>query len=414
MSFLPSSSDHKKIEDGGKINLVSNSISSINNELVTTKESLKSINFQKKSAEQYLQLLQQQKKSTQQLLEPLKLKVNVFTQNLEELKSQLKTQQEEWGNWKAEYTTTNDILLSKKQEIEKLTQEQSENEKEKEKLKRIMHNKQMEYIRLTRELEQLQSTYKREQEYAALKEAETLRKKQEEQQLQKEQQLQEEKKLLDEKMRRDKEVAQEYGISKSQDLTTDNPIDEGHDADKDIRDNNGLANKGNIPKEIDMTDHITDDMNNQSEKEQLTDDKVSPTPLGISQEKTSNSQSVNNNQSVEAQTTNKSMESIGEKEDFYDAIDDPLMLKYSAKTDIAAHANLTDPVYSQESNEETGILSVDGENKDSAAGKYTNASYSPIDNKIVDQTQGQYQNPFLYDGDEDRINEVHERIPYQS
>lgn len=206
-------------EDNQELAEETNKVNLLQNQIETTKKATRDLQAQKSRIEQSLSALKEKNTDLRHQQEELQSKNESETMQLQQLKETLSNESPTWERVKAEFESAEKDLESlKKQKVEvqnELKQGQNENER----LRRSVHNIQMETLRFTKQLDELQEKHKRKQERAvakkaALEKAEAERiaaeqkKKQEEEEHQRIEKQEEEERQRAEKVRQEEEERQ--------------------------------------------------------------------------------------------------------------------------------------------------------------------------------------------------------------
>ncbi|ORE06422.1 hypothetical protein BCV72DRAFT_335892 [Rhizopus microsporus var. microsporus] len=158
-------------EDNQELAEETNKVNLLQNQIETTKKATRDLQAQRSRIEQSLSALKEKNTDLRHQQEELQSKNESESMQLQQLKETLSHESPTWERVKAEFESAEkDLELLKKQKDEvqnELKQGQNENER----LRRSVHNIQMETLRFTKQLDELQEKHKRKQERAAAKKA---------------------------------------------------------------------------------------------------------------------------------------------------------------------------------------------------------------------------------------------------
>ncbi|CAO3660937.1 unnamed protein product [Rhizopus microsporus] len=206
-------------EDNQELAEETNKVNLLQNQIETTKKATRDLQAQKSRIEQSLSALKEKNTDLRHQQEELQSKNESETMQLQQLKETLSNESHTWERVKAEFESAEKNLESLKKQKGEVQNELKQGQNENERLRRSVHNIQMETLRFTKQLDELQEKHKRKQERAAakkaaLEKAETERiaaeqkKKQAEEERQRIEKQKEEERLRTEKERQEEEERQ--------------------------------------------------------------------------------------------------------------------------------------------------------------------------------------------------------------
>ncbi|CEG84605.1 hypothetical protein RMATCC62417_18381 [Rhizopus microsporus] len=158
-------------EDNQELAEETNKVNLLQNQIETTKKATRDLQAQKSRIEQSLSALKEKNTDLRHQQEELQSKNESESMQLQQLKETLSYESPTWERVKAEFESAEKDLESLKKQKDEVQNELKQGQNENERLRRSVHNIQMETLRFTKQLDELQEKHKRKQERAAAKKA---------------------------------------------------------------------------------------------------------------------------------------------------------------------------------------------------------------------------------------------------